>query len=63
VADNDDDEIGRQVVGAMRREILPADRTMVVDLQEGAKQLALAATGAAAAQSAFQRGPHVALFG
>src|SRR5258708_20828316 len=46
----------------MRCEILPADRTMVIDLQEGAKQFAFAATGAAAAQSAFQRGPHVALF-
>src|SRR4029450_10853073 len=63
VADNDDDEIGGQVVGTVRREIQPANRTMIGHLQECAKQLALAAARTASAKSAFQRGPDVALFG
>src|SRR6202043_2578669 len=45
----------------MRREVLSADRAMIVDFQECAKQFALAAARAAAAQSALQRGPDVAL--
>src|SRR5436190_11264637 len=62
MADDDDDQIGRQVVGAMRRKIQPANRTMIGHLEECAEQLALAAAGTAAAQSAFQRGPDLALF-
>src|ERR1700732_1132140 len=47
----------------MRREIQPANRAVVVDLEEGAKQLAFAAAGAAATESALQRGPYIALLG
>src|SRR4029077_10202730 len=51
----------RQVVGAMRREVQPAGGAVIVDFQEGAKQFALTAAGAAATESALQRRPHVAL--
>src|SRR5690349_16102904 len=61
MADDDDDKIGRQIVGAMRREIEAAGRAIVGHLQPGAKQLALAAARAAAAEAALHRGPHVAL--
>src|SRR6202043_2477001 len=60
VADDDDHEIGRQIVGAMRREVEVADLAVVVDLEEGAKQFSLAAARAAAAEAALQRGPDVA---
>ena len=63
MTDDDDDEIGGQVVGAVRREIEPANLAVVGDLEEGAKQLALAAARTAAAEAAFQRGPDVTLFG
>src|ERR1700742_4799496 len=61
MADDDDHEIGRQIVGAVRREVEVAHRTIVVDLEEGAKQFALATTRTAAAKAALDRGPHVAL--
>src|SRR5882757_4086598 len=63
MADDDDHEIGGQVVGAVRRVVEATGRAMVVDLQEGAKQLAFAAARAAAAEAAFHRGPDVALRG
>src|ERR1043166_2722107 len=62
MAANDDHEVGRQVVGAMRAQVQSAGRTMAVDFQEGAKQFSLTATRAAAAQPALERGPHVAFF-
>src|SRR4029450_5365529 len=62
-ADDDDHEISGQVVGPMRRVVETADRAVVIDLQEGAKQLALAAAGAAAAKAALHCGPDVALLG
>jgi ribonuclease R len=61
--DNHDHEIGRQVVGTVRREIEPANRAMVVDLQEHAKQPAFAAPRAAAEKTALHRGPQIAFFG
>src|SRR5262249_9798093 len=59
VTDNDDDEIGGQVVGAMRREVEVADRAIVGGLQESAKQLSLAAARTAAAKAALHRAPEV----
>src|SRR5271170_4186828 len=61
MADDDDHEIGRQVVGTVGSEVQPAYRAVVVDFQEGAKQLALAAAWAAPTKAALERGPHVAL--
>src|SRR6185312_5923030 len=61
-ADDDDHEIGRQIVRAVRGEIEPAYPAIVVDLQERAKQLSLAAARTAAAKAALERSPHVALF-
>src|ERR1700761_1103237 len=63
MADDDDDEIGGQVVSAVRREIEPAHRAVIVDLEIGAKQLALAAAWATAAKAALDRRPDVALLG
>src|SRR3954453_7161880 len=63
MADDDDHEISGQVVGPMWRVVETADRAVVIDLQEGAKQLALAAAGAAAPKAALHRGPDVALLG
>src|SRR5262249_20293424 len=57
----DDDEIGGQIVSAVRGEIEPAHRAIIGDLQIGAKQLALATARAAAAEAALHRGPKVAL--
>src|SRR6478752_9545876 len=62
MADNDDHEIGRQIVGAVRGVIESAHRAVVVDLEKRAKQLALAASRAATAQAAPHCAPHVALF-
>ena len=50
VADDEDDEIGRRVVGAVMMQILAAGRALIGDFQERAEQLALAAIRAAAAQ-------------
>src|SRR5207244_1928573 len=61
VADDDDHEIGGQVVGAVWGEVETASRTMIVNLQEGAKQFSLAAARAAAAKAALHRAPDVAL--
>src|SRR5205085_1541 len=63
VADNDDDAIGRKIVGAVRAEIQSANRAVIGDFQESTKQFALAAARAAAAQASLQGGPQVALFG
>src|ERR1700739_3452395 len=63
MADDDDHEIGRQIIGAMRREVEAANRTVIVDFQEGTEQLAFAAARAAAAKAALQGGPDVALPG
>ena len=52
VTDNENDEIGRSVVGALMMERLSAGRAMIGHLQECAKQPAAAAMRADAAQSA-----------
>src|ERR1700722_8153845 len=62
MADDDDDEISGQVVGAMRREVEVANRAIIVHLEECAKQLAFAAARAAAAKAALYRSPHITLF-
>src|SRR6202790_2723967 len=62
MADNDDDEIGRQIVGAVRREIEPAHGATIVDLQKGTEQLAFAAARATAAKPALQGRPKIAFF-
>src|SRR5580704_10877051 len=62
MADNDDDEIGRQIVGAVRREIEPTHGATIVDLQKSTEQLAFAAARATAAKPALQGGPKIAFF-
>src|ERR1700724_2830316 len=62
MADDDDDEIGRQIVGAVRRENEPAHGATIVDLQKGTEQLAFAAARATAAKPALQGRPKVAFF-
>src|SRR5258705_7958738 len=62
MADDDDDEIGWQIVGAVRREIEPAHGATIVDLQKGTEQLAFAAARATAAKPALQGGPKIAFF-
>jgi hypothetical protein len=57
-----DDEIGRQIVGAMRREIEPAHGAAIVDLQKSTEQLAFAAARTTAAKPALQGGPEIAFF-
>ena len=52
MADDDDDEISGEVVGAVRREVLPANRAGVVDFQERSKELAFAAARTATAKAA-----------
>src|SRR4051812_3457788 len=59
MADNDDHEISRQVVGAMRGIIKPAHRAVIVHFQEGPKQFPLAATRATSAQAPLESGPKV----
>src|SRR5262249_14324805 len=60
--DDDDHEIGRQIVSAMRRKIEPAHGATIVDLQKGAEQLAFAAARATAAKPARQGRPKIAFF-
>src|SRR5262245_34223271 len=60
MADDDDDKIGGQVVGAMRGEVETASRAVVADFQESAKQLSLAAARTTAAKTALHRAPEVA---
>src|SRR6266404_7732907 len=62
MADDDDDEIGRQIVSAVRREIEPAHGATIVDLQKSTEQLAFAAARATAAKPALQGGPKIAFF-
>src|ERR1700730_8032597 len=62
MADDDDDEIGRQIVGAMRRKIEPAHGATIVDLQKSTEQLAFAAARATAAKPALQGRPEIAFF-
>ena len=47
MAENEDHQIGRQVIGALVRDIFITDRASVDGLQEGAKEFAGAAAGAA----------------
>src|SRR5262245_423696 len=61
MADNDDDEIGGQVVGAVRGEVEAAGRTVVGGLQESAKQFSLAAARTTAAKTALHRAPEITL--
>src|SRR5882724_565548 len=63
MADDNDHEIGRQIVGAVRREIEAAGRAIIGGLEESAKQFAFAATRAAATKTALHCGPEVALLG
>src|ERR1700737_1356995 len=62
MADDDDDEIGRQIIGAVRREIEPANGATIVDLQKSTEQLSFAATRAMAAKPALQGRPNIAFF-
>ena len=62
MADDDNYEIGRQIVGAVRREIEPAQGATIVDLQKGTEQLAFAAARATAAKPALQGRPKIAFF-
>src|ERR1700738_5388815 len=62
MADDDDDEIGRQIVGAVRREIEPAHGATIVDLQKSTEQLAFAAARATAEKPALQGRPKIAFF-
>ena len=55
MADDQNRDVGRRVVGALRGEILAADRAGVVDLEIGAEQPPFAATRAAAGEAAPHR--------
>src|SRR3984957_270885 len=55
VAGDEDDEIGRRIVGALVEVLLAAHLATVDDLEKGAKPPALAAIGAAAAPAAPHR--------
>src|SRR5437868_55901 len=59
MADNDNGEIGRGVVCALVVQLLPAERTKVVDLEIGAKHLPAAATRAESDKSSLDRLPGV----
>src|ERR1700738_4076753 len=62
MADDDDDEIGRQIVGAVRREIEPAHGATIVDLQKSTEQLAFAAARPTAEKPALQGRRKIAFF-
>ena len=51
MADDDDHQIGRKVVGALMMQFLAAHLALVRDLQERAEHVPLAAVRAAAAQA------------
>src|SRR5262245_17715369 len=60
VADDQDDEISRGVIGAMMAELLAADFAAIGNLEERAEQPTLAAMWAATEKAAAHRLHHVA---
>src|SRR5690606_22142117 len=62
VADDEDGDIGRQVVGAVMVQLLATGGTGIADLEVGAEQLAVAAARAAAAGAPADGAPERARF-
>ena len=55
MADHDDDEIGRKVVGALRGVVFAADLAVIGDFQKAPEQVAAPAIGALHRKAARQR--------
>ena len=62
MADDDNHEVGRKIVRAMRSVVQSANGAVIVDFDKRAKQFSLAAARATTTKAAFHCCPEVALF-